>query len=88
MYFICINVRSNTRNCFNGMTPFRYTYQEQYFEAVSFSTVLTRSFSLQPLNNHVITDYQMMTGADPGFPIWGRQPSLEGAPTSDTGAFR
>ena len=38
----------------------RYTYQEQYFETVSFSTVLTRSFSLQLLNNHVIIDYQMM----------------------------
>ena len=38
----------------------RYTYQEQYFETVSFSTVLTRSFSLQLLNNHMIIDHQMM----------------------------
>ena len=30
---------------------------------------------------------RLLTGADPGFPVGGRQPSLEGAPTSDTGAF-
>ena len=30
-----------------------------------------------------------LTGADPGFAVGGgRQPSLEGAPTSDTGAFQ
>ena len=30
-----------------------------------------------------------LPGADPGFPVGGgRQPSLEGAPTSDTGTFR
>ena len=26
-------------------------------------------------------------GVDPGFPIGGHQPSLEGVPTSDTGTF-
>ena len=28
------------------------------------------------------------SGADPGFPVGGHQPSLEGAPTSDTGTFQ
>ena len=33
---------------------------------------------------------RILSGADPGFPVGGggRQPSLEGAPTSDTGTFR
>ena len=31
----------------------------------------------------------MQSGADPGFPVGGgHQPSLEGLPTSDTGAFQ
>ena len=31
--------------------------------------------------------YIILSGADPGFPVGGHQPSLEGAPTSNTDAF-
>ena len=43
------------------------------------------SFSLCGM--FIIPINQYISGADPGFPIGGRQPLLEGAPTSDTGTF-
>ena len=38
----------------------RYTYQSNTLKLFPFSTALTRSFSLQPLNNHMIIEYHTM----------------------------
>ena len=53
--------------------------------------MLTMILSLQvSLKSAKVCVQQSMSnpGAVPGFPVGGHQPSLDGAPTSDTGAFQ
>ena len=61
-----------------------FTHGQLY---VAFSRVRSASCVTVYVNNE--DGYtKNIAGVDPGFPVGGCQPSLEGAPTSDTGTFR